>query len=356
MWPPNAIALGEQKGQVMKIAFLILNHRDPAQLLRLLATLRQQLPDSTLVVHHDKYRTDLDPHALEHLGGTYLLTSEQPTIWGDFTLANAIWQSIAWMLGNLEFDWLMLLSAQDYPIRPLHDLGHYLAGTGADAVLLAEPIANIANRPDRRDRHRRYLYQYRPARTRSTGANEVLRNAIRRRAGLLADVLNYLQPYVQIYRFPDGMPWRIGFPARTTPFTDARPCWFGSMWISLSRDAARFVVDAVRDRPDYVHYYRHAIYPDESVTLTLLCNEPRIRVEQRELHYIRWTNPKSGHPDLLTADDAAELKVASASAYFARKFDIGTDPEVFDKLDELLLSPAADPPIADPIDSGEGTS
>jgi hypothetical protein len=325
----------------MRIAVLVLNHRAPPQLLRLLATLRRELPDAPIVVHHDRFHMDFDASALDPIGNAHLLTSQKPIIWGDFSLVEAVWRSIAWMVEHVEFDWIIQLSAQDYPIKSLTTLGDYLAATGADVLLRAVPISELSKAAARRDKRRRYLYQYRPVTTSLQGNQPSgrLRCGLRRITGPFVDVLNNIQPYFRVFRFPDGMPNRFGWRARSTPFTKKDPCRFGSNWFSLSYRGAEFLMTCARDRQNYVNYYRHTIMPGESATATLICNAPGLRVEPHDLHYTRWTHPKAPHPDVFGAEDLAEL--LAAPEYFARKFDIAKDAEILDKLDEVLARAAA---------------
>ena len=207
----------------------------------------------------------------------------------------------------------------------------YLATSGTDAFIRADPIDSLATSAERRNRRRRYLYQYRRPRPDSSPAS--LRAKLRRRTVLLVDIVNNLQPFVHIYKFPDDMPWRVGFRAVTTPFTDNRPCWFGSVWMTLSSHAVSALISATRNRQEYVGYLGDTVNPDESATASLLCNDPSVRVTNRRMHYVRWTSPKSGHPDILGVADVAELQ--AAEGFFARKFDARTDAEVFDQLDQF---------------------
>jgi hypothetical protein len=319
----------------MRIAFLILNHRAPAQLLRLIKTIRRELPDSPIIVHHDEFAADLSRSLLDFDDNAFLLTTGTPISWGDFGVVDAYWQCLSWMCGNVDFDYVVLLSGQDYPIKPLGLLAADLAATGADIVVKANPIDKLSRRKQRVSR-RRYLYQYRPAR--AAAGPSPARCWLRRRAGIGADVLNNVQPFFHVYKFSDQQPWWLGRRPRHTPFTAAEPCWFGSMWLALSRRAAGFVVTSVRDRPDFVDYYRRTAHSDESATATLVCNAPWARVERRDLHYVRWTDPRAGHPDVFRAEDLPEL--LAAPGYFARKFDIATDARILDELDQMLAQAA----------------
>jgi hypothetical protein len=290
------------------------------------------------VVHHDRFRADLDASALDHLGNAHIITSEKPIEWGDFSLVEAYWNSIAWMIEHVKFDWLIQLSGQDYPIKPLATLGDYITATDADALFYAEPISKLSKAAERRDRRRRYLYQYRPVEEtlQGNGRSHHLRSRLLKSTGPFVDVFNNIQPYVQVFRFPDGMSNRVGWRARCTPFTENEPCMFGSFCSSLSYRAAEFLITCARDRLDFVDYYRHTVLPGESATATLLCNAPGLRVDLHDLHYTRWTHPKTAHPDVFDAKDLAEL--LAAPQYFARKFDLTRGAEIIDKLDEVLAN------------------
>lgn len=328
----------------MRIAFLVLSHKNPRQLLRLLTALRHQLPEAAIVVHHDRFRTELTASELDPIGNTYLLTSDSPIIWGDFSLVDACWRSMVWMIDHMQFEWLILLSAQDYPIKPLDTLEDYLAGLRADVLLETLPINELNKAADRRDRRRRYLYQYKPAAmlsSRRPAEPSRLRHWARTGTGPLVDAFNNIQPFLAVYRFRDQLPSRVGWRARATPFSEKEPCRFGSMWFTISRRAAEYLAASVRDRPDYAEYYRRTIIPDESATGTLICNAPGLRVEPQNLHYTRWTNPKTAHPDVFTNADLPEL--LAVPAYFARKFDIEEDDEILDSLDEILAGSYGSP-------------
>jgi len=322
----------------MRVAFLILNHRDPAQLMRLVATLRRELPEAPIVVHHDGFRTHLPVSALDQIGNAYLLTSNEPLPWGEFGMVDAIYRSMAWAVEHIEFDWLILLSAQDYPIKPLATLGDYLSTTGADVLLEATPINQLPKRRARRNRRYRYLYQYRPGAA-GRGTDGWLSHAlrrIRRYTGPLVEVFNNVQSYVHIFKLADHGPWRVGVRARSTPFTQNEPCWCASTWISFSHCAAAFVVASFRERPDYVEYYRRTMHPGESAIATLVCNAPALRREPHDIHHVRWTYTRIAHPDIFVAGDLPELLAAPEYEYFARKFDIAESAELLDELDRML--------------------
>jgi hypothetical protein len=250
------------------------------------------------------------------------------------------------MLDRLEFDWLVLLSAQDYPIKPLADLGAFLADTDADVVLNARPVDEITDPAARRNRRRRYLYQCRPVRIRLS-VPPWLRVArrVRNLCGPVVGVVNNVQPWLQIYRVGDGLPWRVGVRSGSAPFTADQPCWFGSMWFGINRTATAKLLATIRERPDYVDYFRRTIVPDEAVTASILGNLPGVRLLRQDLHHIRWSTAKTGHPDVLTSADLPEL--LTAPKFFARKFDVTVDAGILDELDRHIGAAATQPQALD---------
>lgn len=319
----------------MRIGFLVLNHRRPAQLVRLLSALRSQLPGSPIVVHHDVFHGELPGALVEPFGDTHLLTSGQRIFWGDSSITEVCCWSLAWMREHLAFDWVVLLSAQDYPIKPLAGLADDLARNGADAVFRATPVSEVARAVERMDMRNRYLYHYRPARAGRRGARpHGAASVLRRGAGVLVFALNTVQPLVKLYRLPEGMPYRFGWRARWTPFDSGRPCWKGSTWFALSRGALDYVLTYLAGHPEYADHYRRTMVPDESMFATIVCNAPELRVANRDVTYTRWANWRSGHPDTFRAADLSEL--VTAPQYFARKFDLDTDARILDDLDQFI--------------------
>jgi hypothetical protein len=324
----------------MKIAFLVLNHRPPAQVVRLVATLRTQLPDAPIVVHHDIHHGEFPAAALEPTENVHLITSGQRIIWGDFSQVAVLCWSLAWLRNNVDFDWVVLLSAQDYPIKPLAGLADYLAGNGADAVFRGTPINQLPTAVERRTMSRRYYYQYRPAApARKRLLPDRVRDVLRWTTGSFIDALNIVQPLFKIYRLPDRIPYRFGWRARRVPFDRERPCWQGSSWFALSRRALEYVLDYLDVHPDFVEFFRATMNPDESMLATIVFNAPELQVANRNTTYTRWSTSTSGHPDILRTEDLAEL--AAVPQFFARKFDLATDGRVLDELDALISAPGA---------------
>lgn len=318
----------------MRIAFLVLNHRPPAQLVRLLNALRSQLPDSPIVVHHDIFHGELPRELIEPIGNVHLVTSGKRIVWGDFGQVEVCLWALTWMRKHLDFDWIVLLSGQDYPIKPLAGLADELTRLDVDAVFRANPIDKLPL-----GRHmlmrRRYFFQYRTPRVSwLRGVPGSVRENVRPTIRPLLVALNMVQPLFKVYLPPDRIPYRFGWRARKTPFDSKWPCWHASSWFQLSRGTLEYVLDYLDDHPEYVDYCSRTMNADESMLATLVFNSPELRVANRDTTYTRWSNSWSAHPDVFQSADLDQLK--SVAPFFARKFDIAVDEGILDKLDEFI--------------------
>jgi hypothetical protein len=292
-----------------------------------------------MVVHRDRFRSDWSADLVAPVGGVDVLTSETPVSWGDFSIVDITWKSLSWMVEHRDFEWVVFLSEQDYPIAPLGDLEQRLQESDADVFVEARPIDRIEDSDLRMDCDRRYNYRYRPLPR--FGLMTRLPPRLRRPVADIANYTNFvlykLQHKVTVYRYPDPLPMRLGLRPARSPFSAAFPCWYGSQWMALSRRAAETVVAFVGDHEAYVRHYSRTVIPDESATATIVCNDPRLRVRPMGLHHVRFSSV-DGHPDVFGLGDLDEL--VDSGVYFARKFDIDGDAAVLDALDRYVFGSA----------------
>ncbi|HEY9301927.1 MAG TPA: beta-1,6-N-acetylglucosaminyltransferase [Phormidium sp.] len=129
-----------------KILYLIITYTNPEQVLRLVKAIKSGSPESQVVIHHDYTNSKyyLSASLFEQFQEVYVLKNYVPVQWGHISWVQAVLCGISWAIENyLKFDWLVLLSGQDYPIQPIQKTEKFLEDTQYDGFMehfLAEAI------------------------------------------------------------------------------------------------------------------------------------------------------------------------------------------------------------------------
>ncbi|WP_233787687.1 beta-1,6-N-acetylglucosaminyltransferase [Dulcicalothrix desertica] len=243
---------------------------------------------------------------------------------GDFSILREYLSTVKWILSNnLEFDWFVNLTGQDYPTQPISELENLLSRTSYDAyiqyfkVFSKEALWNIRQGCDR------YLYKY-------YTLSKILPKWF---LSLLKPLkfLNYLQPVLRIHFFYGLM---IGSRVKS-PFNDEFICYGGSYFCILSKKCLKYIHDFTQKHPDLLEHYKYVINPEESFIHTVLVNNQLFKLSNESKHYIDFSQSRYGSPATLTKDDYTLIQ--QNKYYFARKFDMNTDSTILDILDQTML-------------------
>jgi hypothetical protein len=300
----------------VSVAYVVTSHRNPEQVLRLARALRTGSPNAPLLIHHDDQRSQLDVAALARLGGVELIRPSITVAWGWASHLDMLLRCFAWALEQVPFDWLTVLSGQDYPIRPLAEIERDLSGSQYDGYVEGHEVSAPRWTRDGQDEFsRRYFYNYRAIRDPGAAARRAI--AAMRPALVMRE-----------------MPWGLLLGRRcAAPFSPALPCRRGSDWLSLSRRSVEVVVSAAQRMPELVRHYRQTVLPTESFPHTVLHAEPALRLSGDTRRFTSWPS-RSAHPSVLRVADLESI--LSSGADFARKFDLTIDQVVMDELDRVL--------------------
>jgi hypothetical protein len=280
------------------VAVVVISHRAPAQVARLVAGL--QTGRNTLVaIHHDPRG---EPLSLRPASSVALIPDPVPCPWGRIGIIIAIRKSLEWLRSNVpDLSWVLLISGQDYPIRAMLMIEQELADAACDAFMRhvqvdGDPADDTHHWQD--VSRQRYLY-----RRRLPGSARSVR-----------------------------LPWR-----RPAPFGDGFRLYAGEQWADLSARAVGKVLDSPINDP-LVRYLRRSPNADEGWLGTVLLNaEPELAVVNDRRRYVRWPGG-TAHPAVLGPDDLPALR--ESDAFFARKVDLAAWPEACDVLDDLAKNRA----------------
>ena len=290
----------------MKKAYIVLAHKHPRQLRRLLGTLDDG--SSAFFVHIDKGRVLHDFSDIAELGEKVALVEREYSRWARIGIVRAILNALALIDGRRgDFDRIILLSGQDYPIKSNQQIDEFLRRSPYSIFMDHWRIPNVEKWPHRGGLSRidRYFMGLTTAQL-----------AMARSANLAARFVPALRR-----RMPGGL----------EPFG-------GWMWWILDADAVRHIVEYVDRHPKYLAFHRYTFAPDEVFFQTILMNSKREDLLQRicndDLRYTDWPRLES-HPRILTKADLPTL--IDSKDLFARKFDIEVDEDVLELIDAARI-------------------
>lgn len=288
----------------MTVVYIVISHRTPEQVVRLVRVLREG-PSARVLVRHDPRGERLERKQLETAGGE-LLEDRLKTKWGGWSQLKLILGCLREAVTRHDPDWVLVLSGQDYPLRPLAAIEADLRDSPADARLGSVRRVE-ARRPAAGDDEFflrcRYRHYARPR--------------------VLPSLPRPIRPLAYARDLPPLVGVRRVGPAPLAFHASAD-------WLTLGRAGIRAVLAASENRRLTRHFRRVAV-PTESFFASVLLGDPSLIVERDNRRFSPFA-PGSPHPDTLTSDDYDRLLASGAD--FARKFDVTRDPHVLDLLDE----------------------
>jgi hypothetical protein len=287
----------------MRLAYIISAYKHPEQLLRLVHRLNTDT--TSFFVHVDK-KIDPSIHrnmtdALREYYNVHFV-KRYKCDWGGFGHVAASLEGIAeiWRTST-PFQYAILLTGQDYPIKPNWYIEKFFADRNGELFLDFFPL------PDPR------------------WCNRGVASGMERVEAWHWRVFN------RHFCFPPSA--RVPFKRR---FTEGFKPFGGSSYWCLSRECIEYIYHLTRTNPEFVNFFRRVDVPDELFFQTLILNSPfKNRVRNDNLRYIIWKDLKSGSPAILRVEDYPDL--LGSSKLFARKFDITVDPIILDMIDRTLL-------------------
>jgi hypothetical protein len=245
----------------MRLAFLVLAYDRPAQFQRLLSTLT---PLGTVFVHIDADSELKDFQALVPCSDQVIYSATRFSIrWAGFAMVEATLNLMRCSIEHAQFDYFLLLSGSDYPIKPDQDI-RTIFSTQAQ-FLESHAMPHPGHSLDRLD------YFFIPFKNRSS---------------LFARILNRGLKLLPRRRW------------KNTVLTGMAP-YSGASWWGLTHDCLTYVLEFVAQRPDYFRFFRFVKYPDEVFFHTIISNSSFGNKLQPTITYSDWWRPQPpGRPRL----------------------------------------------------------
>ena len=288
----------------MRIAHIIIAHKNPAQLERLLKAMYH--PDFDFYIHIDK-KSDIGP--FEYLAAMPQVNFIKERIvcnWGGFSLVETAIRSIDEILKtDIKYDFINLLSAQDYPLKSTEEIHSFFSTRLGQSFISFDSSNDTLWWREAEQRYKRYHFT--DIRFKGKYTVEKIVNKI--------------------------LPERKLPPAIGHLYGGNRSCWW-----TLSLECAAYVSDYLKKDQSLVRFLKLTWAADEFIIPTLLMNSPlRDKITAENYRYMDWSSGQA-HPKILTVTDYQNL--TTSKMLFARKFDDSIDTEILDKL-EIIISKSA---------------
>jgi Core-2/I-Branching enzyme len=279
----------------MKLAHLILAHKEPSQLERLIKRLNH---DSAEIYVQLDAKADIQAFAyLEKQYQVSFIKNRIKIYWGSYSIIQATLNGFEEILATgKQYSHINLLSGQDYPLQHNNRLLDFLFNNTSKNYMHALSI------------------------------DEEWKDA---------------KPRIQKYHFNDFMfrgkfilQWTINFfmPVRKMP-KGLKP-YGRSQWFTITPACTLYIINFLKDNPDIRRYFRMTWGPDEFIFQTILCNSPfRDSIVNDNLRYINFKQGEH-HPQTLTMADAEEL--VRSGKFFGRKFNAEQDSAILDYMDAVV--------------------
>jgi len=280
----------------MKIAHLILTHKNPAQLERLLRAMEH--PAFHFYIHIDR-KTDIAPFLyLASNRNVHFIRQRTKIYWAGYGTIQATLNGFEEILPK-GYDYINVISGQDFPIKPASQIYQYLSERKGTEFMTHESIDS--EWPEAAVRVQRYhLINWKiPGKHRL----EVLANKI--------------------------------LPARKFPL-DFKLVGRAN-WFTITPAAAQYIQDFLKKHPGVIRFFKLSWGADELIFSTILYNSPFRKHMAPNLIYVDWTGKTDGHPNILTRKDFTKLQ--QSEKLFARKLDMEVDAALFDMLEEHIAAP-----------------
>lgn len=289
----------------MNKAYIILAHKQPAQLYRLVEKLDDNL--STFFIHIDKKKSLTDFNNLLDFGNKVEFIKREASNWGEIGIVMAILNALkAVKESDKKIEHIVLLSGQDYPIKSNDYINNFFKTSPYSVFIEYWTMPNFEVWKDRGGMFRITKYFF----------------GLKKRRRYMAKAINFIAIF-------------LPFLERKLPYNLKAYC--GWMWWSMDHYALNYILQFLDDYPKYLKYHKYTFVPDEFFFQTILLNSKDERllasITNNNMRYIRWKDGAS-HPEILRKSEIKDIM--QSDALFARKVDPDKDEDILDLIDDRV--------------------
>jgi Core-2/I-Branching enzyme len=280
----------------MKVGNVIMAHKNPDQLLRLVNQYDKNLFHH--FIHIDKKKDIKQFEKVLSCPHVTALPNRRNTLWGSDFFVLAALDAFRYIKQQKErFFYISLISGQDFPIKPTKEFYDFLLQSYHNGKGEYFEISDLQNWPKAPWFERIHLTRWT---IRGKYSLERIINAI--------------------------LPKRKFYYGQLVPYGK-------SAWFTASDDFIDYALQFVQDNPRYVSFFKTVLNTDEFFFNTILMNSRFKDSVKHSIRYIDWSEGKINPKLLLKTDFNA---MTNSSYFLARKFDEDVDAKILDLLENYI--------------------
>lgn len=305
----------------MQLNYIIIAHKDPRHLARLLFSL--QSPNSHFYICVDA-KCDFRPfqEALKACANVHWVLGRIRVRWGNISQVQASLSAIKEILKHRRTGYCILMSGQDYPLKSTAQIEGFFRSRAGTNFIDAQP-AKIAW-PSSQFRLRKYNYHLFD-RYRVCYSVESIHSW-----RFWAPVNLYSLFCVLVI----GGKWSV---LKQILYRRKHPAYLkaygGSSWWALPVSTVSKISGFLAKHPDFIEYHRYTHSPDEIIYSSLVQHLEDDAQIDRSVTYVNWDRQGCKLP--VTFHEAGEIdELMDSGCLFARKFEGGAP--ILDEIDKHL--------------------
>ena len=309
----------------MQKNYLILAHKNPQQLARMIKTLDDG--NSKFFIHLDA-KTPIEPFTAqledEHI---VFIPEKERCVWGDFSIVLATIHLMEAAAKAQNKGFFILMSGQDYPIKPIGELDAFLEENAHCDFIDYLPLEQKWKPKMVKDKLAHYHILHSETRGDSNCYAPFSRSSLFQKGRTLWHLLKgrlSLENFKKLRQLP----------RREAPFAQQ---YAGSQFWAFSENTFYDMLTYIqKHREELELYYQYTSSPDEVYFHSILLNlkeEGRKIILKNQLTYVNYFRKNN----VFLTEDFEKLTSAEEQ-FFARKFDMEIDAIILDRLDKLEIN------------------
>ncbi|WP_461451420.1 beta-1,6-N-acetylglucosaminyltransferase [Mucilaginibacter sp.] len=278
----------------MRIAYLILAHKEPELLKRLVSKLSNA--DADIYIQLDNKSNINEFRQIGNVENTYFINKRIDTVWGNYSIIESTLIGFKQILkASRDYTHINLLSGQDYPLKPIKEIQDFLFDN-QDKTFMR--LLSIDDNEWLQGNERIAKYSFGDFRLPGKYSLQRIANAI--------------------------------LPNRKLPLK--LKAYGGSQWLTITPECALYAINYLKNNTKLKRFFRATWAIDEILFQTILMNSPlKHKLVNDNLRFIEQHG--NSRPTIFTVNDADRL--ITSGKFFARKFDMKVDSKILDRLDAL---------------------